>query len=213
MTTPFKPYEAESLNYYYRGFVRAYLARNASAESEEVSAEFADPYNDGIADGERYAIEGFPIEPACYDLSMENNNVAGTAGEIADLGIEAYGVGRSLWHLAFGAAFFEGAVLLLMASIAATTHYQYPEEALKPHNYEEFAAFLGGLSDPLSVELYVGGGVDLDSEGCQLGMTRLYKSVEQVRDELARMNRAKFIVCAVRTDMSGGLRIVDQSPE
>jgi hypothetical protein len=170
-----------------------------------------EPYNEGLRDGERYATSGFPVDPVCYNLWEEpGENPVSQAAEGIDLGLESVGVARAVAHLAVAASVFEGAVLMLMASIACTRHFYYPTELLPPRDYEAFSELLGTLSDPVSVELFLGGGIDMSSQNCSLRMTRVYKSADGARAEIIGMGRiASYFICCVRTDQSGSLKVIE----
>lgn len=211
----FRPYSEDALQYYLRGLTEAYGAEAHSAAAGDVSEEMTQPYYDGLADGERYATEGFPTEPICFDLGMGHSALS-TAGELVDIAFEGAAIVGSISRhglaAALGASVFEGPILFLMVSIAATTHYKFPEEVLRPSTYDDAVSFLSSIDVPYSMELFIGGGVDeLASDGCHLRMTRLYKSFDQALAEVSAMGRPSYLVCSVRTDMSGGLKIVDYS--
>jgi hypothetical protein len=207
---PFRPYPADQLDYYYRGFVTAYLGDSRhSASPESVPEEKTEAYDDGLRDGEGAATLGYPVGQICIDLNIPHNPI-GEAFEVFDLGVETYGVAHSLIAGVFGAAFFEAGVLALMASIAATTRYQWPDESLPAGDIGAFATFLAELSDPVSIELFIGGGVDLNAKGCELRLTPVFKSAAEARAAVASMGRSQAVVGCVRTDMSRGFRLVDE---
>ncbi|SEL89175.1 hypothetical protein SAMN05216359_12210 [Roseateles sp. YR242] len=213
MTTPFRPYGEASLNYYLQGFAKAYIANEVSVQEDEVPEDMQAPYRDGLQDGERCAVEGFPVEPTFYDLREGVHHPVVTAAEGLDIAAEMYGVGHAIWKGLLGAAFFETAVLALMVSIAATQHFQEAAAAVRPTNYVEFANFLGSIADPVSIELFVGGGVDENEEGRELQMTSVFKTLEEARQAVLALGRPKYIICSLRTDMSGGMRLVERSEE
>jgi hypothetical protein len=208
----FPPYSEESLQYYLWGLRKGFLQPDYEVPDIEIPEEQTEPYYQGIRDGENYGANGYPVDQVCYDLSLPHS-LLGSISHQTDILLEAGGVAHTLAAGKILAAGFEGGLLFLMVSIAATVHYQLPTQVLDPSQARELANFLQGLTEPLSMELYFGGGVDYDIEGCQLQMTQIYKSADWARSELQGIGRPAGMLLSIRTDMSGGLRVMEEYGE
>jgi hypothetical protein len=175
----------------------------------EVPEEQMSAYEQGIRDGENYGANGYPIEPTCYDLE-EGHNWMSTAGHTAERLIEVYGIIHTLRLGKLLAAGFEGGILVLMLAITVPTHFNLPTQVLDASDAQSLVDLLSGVEDPLSFEVYFGGGVDYNVEGCQLKISRLYKSADWARQDVQAMGRPAYLLLALRSDMSGGPRVVEE---
>jgi hypothetical protein len=205
----FPPYSDETLQYYLWGVRKGFVQPEYVVADDEVPEEQQEYYNAGIRQGEDYAVNGYPADQVCYDLT-EPHSTAGTIGEVVDTVIEGGGVAHTLAAGEALAAGFEAGILLLMVAIALPTHYEEPTKVFDPSEADALLQILRGATEPLSMEIYFGGGIDYDAKGCQLQVTRFYKSVDAARSELQGMGRPAGILWSVRTDMSGGLRAVEE---
>lgn len=205
----FPPYSEQSLQYYFWGLCTGFLRPEYEIQPLEVPEGELEPYYVGIQHGEDYGANGYPIDTVCIDLS-ESHNWAGTVGHATEFLIEAGGIIRSLVHVAVGAAAVESGILALMLAIAAPTHYYLPTQTVDTSAAMEWIQMIQVLPEPMSVELYFGGGIDYNAGGCQLQMGRIYKSYDQCRETVLAMERPSGMIFSLRTDMSGGLRVVEQ---
>lgn len=216
----FPPYSEESLQYYLWGWRKGFLRPNYEVPDIEIPEEQTEPYQKGILDGENYGANGYPVDRVCYSLN-EPQSPIGEIAELVDHVVEAYGIGHAIYHgikrkailTASLSAGFEAGLLFVMVSVAATVHYQLPTQVIDPSEATDLVHFLQGLSEPLSMELYFGGGIDYEAAGCQMQMTRIYKSVDSAQSEIQSMGRPAGILLSLRTDMSGGLRVVEEYGE
>jgi hypothetical protein len=205
----FPPYSEEDLQFYLSGLGKGFLLPDIQIPDIVVPEEHAAAYSKGISDGESYGANGYPVDSVCYDLN-EPHSYLGTAAEAADFAVELYGIGHTLAAKAWIAAGFEAGLLALMFSIAMPHHYQIPTTVVDPSAAYDLVQTLTNVADPLSVELYFGGGIDYDAAGCQLSMSRIYKSLAWARDEIAAMGRPAGMILSLRTDMSGGPSVVEE---
>lgn len=200
---PFRPYEGHQLAYYQMGFAKGFAADASTVDpSVGVPNDSLDVYNEGLSDGALYATDGFPIEPECYDLSHDH-----TAPQVIlhsiDFAIEGWGVIHAYKMVGAIAASFEGAVLLLMLSISLQSEFDDPDKILSVSDFATFSDALATVGEPVSIELFFGGGVDFDQAGCELKMTRVYKTLDEARSALSALNRPTGFIASIRTDMSG----------
>jgi hypothetical protein len=93
--------------------------------------------------------------------------------------------------------------------LSSATHFQWPEEALSSEDFASLQNFLGTLPNPVSMELFVGGGIDHGVAGCQLLLTPIFKDRESAREAVASMERPQWVLGSFRTDMSGGFTILE----
>jgi hypothetical protein len=205
---PFKPYNGHLLAYYQLGFAKGFVADASTVDpSGGVPNDARAVFDEGVADGAQYAIDGFPVEPDCYDLSHPHTLV-GVAAEVVDVLIEGYGVGHA-FAIGIAGGIFETGFLLLMGSIALQTTVDDPDKILHVTDHATFSQVLATVGDPVSVELFFGAGVDMNQPGCELKMTRIYKTLGEVRSAFSDLNRSTGYVVSIRTDMSG-CRVVEE---
>jgi len=207
---PTRPYAPDSLDYYYRGFVAAYMADRHSPDAVEIPADYQDPYQVGIEDGQRFAIDGIPLSEPCVDLSMADTH-AFAAGEAIHYGAgvleagEAILAGKGLLTVLLRFSFIATALMVILH----TRDYLWVDESMPTDDLNALQDLLAQAEDPVQVDLYIGGGVDYDVEGCQMKCTNIYKTEDDVRAAVRRMGRSKWIIGKVQSNMSGGLTIIE----
>jgi|SRR5450432_620041 len=190
------------------GFAFGFQGPEQSAMTPaDIEPEDADAFDTGVLAGQGAAINGLPFSPACVDLNAEGPSVPHLA---ADGLIEG---GMTLWDLvAHGIAggIAGGVLLVVNLSIALETFTDDPDTALA----QQASALQGllqrlGMSD--SMELFVGGAVDLSVLGCELQLTPIFRTAEAAVGAARGSGRAKWLVASWRTDQSAGVRIVEFS--
>lgn len=218
---PFKPYPADGLDYYYRGIVTSFLADYGTPEGEAVPNECEAAYREGQRDGENWAAYGVPLENSCVDLSIESPDAlpllkfVGQAGRINNLpaAMAARSAGATLWEsfmtLGAGGASVTSGFATLLGVALSTRDFRWPDESLPADDVVELQQFLIQRGGAAEVELYIGGGVDLAAEGCQLKLTNVFKSEDQVRQAIQAIGRQAWVVGRCRANISGGFEVFD----
>jgi len=163
----------------------------------------------GTVAGQHAAIEGWPTTDQCIDLNVEPPSLVHFAGDfIAEGGFTVGGILLTGVHVA--GILFEGIIAIVNLSIALETFSDDPRAALSEAG-QRLQAGLQELGITASMELFIGGGVDLQAAGCELRMTPIFRSQDAAAAAARGMERPEWLVLAWRTDQSGGMRIVDAS--
>lgn len=169
-------------------------------------AEDSDAFQQGVGAGQQAATEGlsFMTDP-CVDLNRES----GPSGfELAGSGFEAIMVGRDLFIKAFSGAALGAVVGLLNLSIALETFFDDPQEAISSRA-QKLQSLLNNMGITDSMELFIGGAVDLNARGCELKLTPVFRSESSARAAAESFGRSSLLVVSWRTDQSGGIKLVD----
>jgi hypothetical protein len=161
----------------------------------------------GTVTGQQAAIDGWPTTDQCIDLNVEPPELIHFAADlIIEGGFSVAGMALIGVHVA--GLFFEGIIAIVNLSIALETFSDDPSTALA-----EAAQGLQGsmleLGVTASMELFIGGGVDLQATGCELLMTPIFRSQEAAASAARALGRSEWLVVAWRTDQSGGMHIVE----
>ena len=201
---PLRSYDGIALAYYQAGFAKGFVADACPAPlSVSVPETEREAFNEGLEDGALWGEQGFPVEPACFGLVERDHNAAQIRVEVPDAVVEGIGVRHTVLAGALASAVLETALLRLMTSIALMGKVKDPETVLGASDYASFSETLAVVGEPVSVELFFGCGIDLDSEYCEMQMTPAYKSRQGARLALDAMGRPRGLITSIRTDMSG----------
>lgn len=154
--------------------------------------------------GQQAAIEGLPFQPECVDLGVERP----TLPHLIPSGFEGV--------MAITEAVTKGLVAGIGSAILAVVELCEAESfpATDPENAISRAA--AQLADTLtsmgitdSMELFVGGGIDMNVAECELKLTPIFRTIERARQTAQAMGRPHFVVVGWRTDASGGVMLAD----
>jgi hypothetical protein len=182
-------------------------AFSVSAPSD-LPIEDLDAFEMGSLAGQQAAIDGWATTDQCIDLNVEPPSLAHFG---ADLTIEGVFALATFVGKHFAGFFFEGIIAIVNLSIALETFSDSPSTALG-----EAAQGLQGKMQELgitaSMELFMGGGVDLQSPACGLLLTPIFRSQESAAEAARALGRSQWLVVSWRTDQSGGMRIVETNP-
>lgn len=208
----------EHVDFYNEGLVQGenYAAYGFPVETSCYDLREGHSWPTVVAEGTDLGLEGYGVLRTLYETVKEASKAAGKeagAGIVGDkkAAKAAAAAGDEIVMAGLLGAAAEAGVLVLMASIAVTTHYELPTVVYNSSQMRALIAFLQQVSQPLSLELFVGGGVDYDQPGCQLQVTNIFKNAEYARQAVAAMGRPASMLLSMRTDMSGGVRVVEQS--
>jgi len=200
------------------GFVYGFQGPDLSSTAQaDVETEDADAFNEGVLAGQQAALNGLPFEPACVDLNVKRP-------EFGHLALEAPGAGMTLIDVfkaitgagevaaeAAAGAIVGGVLDLVLLSIALETFSDDPEKAMVQAGARLQDA-LRRLGYDQSLQLFIGGGVDVSEEtvGCELKLTPIFRSQDAATDAAKAIGRPSHFVASWRTDQCGGISIVDQ---
>jgi hypothetical protein len=207
----FPPYSDEILQYYLWGVRKGFLMPEVQVPEIEIPKEAQNAFDQGLREGENYGVNGFPIDNVCVDLRETPTSTPKAAVEVADSLLELWGIGHSLIHARIIGAGVEFGLLVIMVSIAVTEHFRLPTTELDQTDYRSLLDFLTQVEEPFSLDLFMGGGIDYESPGCELQVTRVYKYVDACRKEMQDMGRPASILLSLSTNMSGGAHIIEQN--
>jgi hypothetical protein len=170
--------------------------------------EDLDAFEMGSVTGQQAAIDGWPTLYECIDLNVEPP----AAGHIfTDLSIEGVFAAATYIGRHFAGFFLEGILAIVNLSIALDTFSDDASAALSEaaHGLQESLLELGITA---SMELFIGGGVDLQAIGCELQMTPIFRSQEDAASAAEALGRSEWLVVAWRTNQSGGMHVVETNP-
>lgn len=182
---------------------------DSTMAQDDVETEDRDAFNEGVLAGQGSAINGLDFGDSCVDLNVEGPST----GEIAaDLGAETvlttFSIAKLGFHLA--GAISEAVIGLVVLSIELETFSDDPDHAIAARATALQSA-LATMGITNSMVLYLGGGIDLSQPGCELQLTRIYRSEDAAVEAAKAIGRGKWLVASWRTDQSGGMSIPDHS--
>jgi hypothetical protein len=176
--------------------------------SADINLEDADAFDLGVLAGQDAAINGLALaDDPCVDLNVEGPSaphLAATEGMEGGLVLYALVAG----HMAAFVA--EGMLLLVTLSIALETFSDDPDVALA-QQASLMKSLLAKMGITDSMELFIGGAIDIAQRGCGLVLTPIFRTQRAASDAARNTGRAKWLVISWRTDQSGGVKVVDFS--
>jgi hypothetical protein len=89
-------------------------------------------------------------------------------------------------------------------------HFHDPSEAVTGQA-TKLAGVLADMGITNSMELFLGGGIDMNNAGCELKLTPIFRSLDGARSAAQGLGRPQFVVVSWRTDASGSVRLADSS--
>jgi hypothetical protein len=179
----------------------------SSIAQSDVGAEDADAFDEGVLAGQDTAINGLPLANACVDLNVERPTFS---AEMASGLTEA---GIALWETfkgVFAGGVLSGVMAVVELSMALETHFDDPDEAISRAG-TDLQQQLANLGFSGSLELFIGGGVDINATGCELQLTPIHRQQEGAVNAASNGGRPQWLVASWRTDQSGGVTVVASS--
>lgn len=178
-----------------------------------IAPELVDAFNEGALAGQQSAIDGLEINTPCISLSvapqpgpevvMEGVHLF----EIGELASDAAKLARSIGHVShLGAGAFVAALLLMIPSVPPPASPESALPGLVLSVREELARL--GLD---SGSLCFGVGVDMSSEGCELLLTSVFRSLDAARAATLALNRSHWVLARWDTTMSSSFSLVENS--
>ncbi len=89
----------------------------------------------------------------------------------------------------------------------ATHHFTPPEEVINGITQQFFGTIENLGRDDCA--FYLGGAVDLDVAGCQLQLTRLFRTQEQAHDAAVGLGRTLWFVAEWHANQCGSMTLID----
>jgi hypothetical protein len=190
------------------GFLFGFQGPNFSVSApSDLPIEDLPAFEMGTLAGQQTAIEGWPTTDQCIDLNVEPPALPHFLGDlIIEGGFTFAGIALTGVHIA--GLFFEGIIAIVNLSIALETFSDEPTTALS-EAAQGLQAGLLELGITASMDLFVGGGVDLQATGCELVITPIFRSQEAAASAAQALGRSEWLVVSWRTDQSGGMHIVE----
>jgi hypothetical protein len=209
ITNPFDqpPFAPEQADAWGRGFLFGLTGPFESTEDIPLDLDetLAAAFEQGRLAGQQSAIDGLDVLEPCTNLLLEHHVPleAEVAKEGAALVVEIMEAG---WALTAGAAFSFGFGLFLVVALA--THTEVPPEQAVDHLSRNFTATIQSMGRE-NCAFFIGAGVDLESEGCQLQLSRVFRTQEQAHQAAVDMGRPVFFVGEWQANQCGTLVVVD----
>jgi hypothetical protein len=183
--------------------------QGGEAPPGDVQDDVLEAFASGQLVGQQASIDGVDVFPQCISTSEEHHIPLSVelGFEGASYLVEAYDAGRLF---VAGAAFASGIMVLLDVALSAH-HFTPPEEAIDRISRDMMSSLQSlGRAD---CEFYVGGGVDFDAVGCELQLTRLFRTRDQARSAAVGIGRGIWFVGYWAANQCGTLELVEGSTE
>jgi hypothetical protein len=195
------------------GFLYGYQGPEQSSMAQgDVETEDSEAFNRGVLDGQGAASDGLEVSQACVDLNVEPPalfHFAADAAAEATFSLVGLTV-KGISHLAGGLA--EGIIAVVNLSIALETFSDSPDAAIA-ERARRLQDALVDLGITTSMELFLGGAVDLSAVGCELQLTSIFRHRADAAAAAQGIGRTQWLVVSWRTDQSGGMRVVESSAD
>src|SRR5262249_26088825 len=150
------------------------------------------------------AIKGLALDDPCIDLNVEGPSIAHFA---IDFSAEAIFAGATWAGKHFAAYGFESIIAVINLSIALETFSDDPDKALADRT-QRLQEQLKELGFTGSLELFLGGGVDLSATHCELKVTPIFRHADDAIAAASAIGRSRWLVAKWRSDQSGGMTLV-----
>jgi hypothetical protein len=170
----------------------------------DIEPDASDAFDQGMLAGQQAAIDGFPVQVECVDLREEPP----TPVDLLPAGFETL---LTLVETAKnGLVGGVGSAILAIVDlcIGATMHFHDSSEAVTG-KASALAGVLSGMGITNSMELFLGGGIDMSIAGCELKLTPVFRSLDGARSAAQTLGRPEFVVVSWRTDASGSVKLAD----
>ncbi len=184
--------------------------------TEALPIEDAAAFDLGVLAGQQAAIEGVPFGNPCIGLNVEHPALLAwdNPSEVVEQFGVIVGVAKTAAELAkhsVGAA-FSAALLLVELAVGLETFSDDPEVELSRRAAALSQGLLElGFAEPM--ECFLGGGIDIAAQGCELRMTSLFRHLDDARSAAKDLGRAGWIVVSWRNNRSGGAKLVASSTD
>jgi hypothetical protein len=171
----------------------------------DIQPEDADAFDQGVLAGQGAAINGLSLPQPCVDLHAE-----GGIGPHLVLDVPEGIMVVVDFADKFAAGIGGGAIFLINLSIALETFTDDPDQRLAKAA-TALQAKLQEMGFDQSLEMFIGGGVDLEQRGCELLLTPIFRFQDAATNAAKALGRSQWLVASWRTDQSGGATTVASS--
>lgn len=192
-----------------QGLVFGFQGPPASVvEPSNAQSEDPDAFQQGVLAGQDAAINGIDvIANSCVDLNAQGPfpdgvpDVTWGTFEIAD-------AVKVIFTKGLAGGIFGAVTGLLDISIGLETDFDNPEQQLEKCA-QQLQSTLSSMGITDSMELFLGGGVDLNQRGCELQLTKVFRAEDKALDAARGIGRSQCAVVKWRTDQSGAMTLMD----
>jgi hypothetical protein len=178
-----------------------------------IAPDLVDAFDEGTLVGQQAAIDGLIINGPCISLDVEPQPGPEVVMEgvhlfeIGELAVDAIKLARGIGHLShLGAGAFVAAFLLMIPAVPPP---ESPETALPRLviNVREQLSQLGLDSGTLCF----GVGIEMNSSGCELLLTPIFRTLDSARQATIALNRPHWVLALWDTTMSSSFTLVENS--
>jgi hypothetical protein len=177
----------------------------SSMTPADIQPEDADAFDQGVLAGQNAAIGGIALSQTCVNLHAEGGIGPHLLLEVPE---GVMWIADITEGLAGGIA---GTVLFFInLSIALETFTDDPDKRLS-EAANSLKTQIHDMGFEESMEMFIGGGVDISASGCELKLTPIFATNDAAVEAAKALQRPHWLVASWRTDQSGGARVVAQS--
>lgn len=183
--------------------------QGGEAPPENLDGGVFDAFASGQLAGQQFSMDGLDVFPECISTSEEHHVplTVEIGFEGATYVMEAFHAGKLF---VAGAAFSAGVMILLDIALSAH-HFTPPEEVIDRISNDMMSSLQSlGRDD---CEFYVGGGVDFEAVGCELKLTRLFRTRDQARSAAGDLRRNIWFVGYWTANQCSTLDLVEGTTE
>jgi hypothetical protein len=197
---------AMGFTYGFRGAAESTIAP-ADLQPEDVDA-----FNVGILAGQDCAINGLSIAESCIDLKVEHPTIASISTESGfDAVMFVRDVALTFMTRAFAGAVAGGIGLVASLSLSLESFNDDPATSLE-ERADALQKQLQSLGFDASMNLFIGGGVDLSVSQCELLVSPIFPNQAAAAIAAKAFNRPNWLVVSWRTDQSNSIDLAEVSP-
>jgi hypothetical protein len=179
----------------------------SSFAQEDVPTEDRDAFNLGVLAGQDAAINGLSLENVCVDLNVEPPSLVHfTTDAATEVVFSAFGIVKFGLHVAGLSA--EAIIAVINLSIALETFSDDPTTAIT-ERATRLQESLHEIGVENAMELFIGGGVDTTSTGCELQLTPIFRDQAAAVTAAQAIGRQHWLVVRWQTNQSGGISVAD----
>ena len=203
---PFAPSQAVAWG---QGFLFGLTGPFESTEQapDSIAEEVREAFDEGVLVGQQAAIDGLDIFPICVDTE-EGEHIP----LAASLALDAAGFAADLAKkVATASAAFSFTFMTALDIALAAHHFTPPERVIDGITQQFFGTIESFGRDDCA--FFIGGGVDLDTAGCQLQLTPLFRTQQQAHDSAVAFGRALFFVGEWHANQCGLMTLIEGTTE
>lgn len=174
---------------------------------DSIGDDVREAFEQGVLAGQQAAIDGLNIFPQCIDTEEQEH-----VPLAAELGLEGAGFIADLVEGAKLASAAFSTIFMAALDIALAAHHFTPPEEVIYGITQQFFGTIENLGRD-DCAFYLGGAVDLNVAGCQLQLTRLFRTQEQAHDAAVGLGRTLWFVAEWHANQCGSMTLIDGTTE